>query len=70
MALRYFNFVTFGSAFAERTAAQRIEHVWFAPEIGRWVKRESMGTFHEELHTRGQGKQLSLGAAQLDLAQA
>jgi hypothetical protein len=52
MALRYFNFVDFRfSVFAERTAAQRIEHVWFAPEIGRWVRRESMGTFHEQLRT-------------------
>lgn len=52
MALRYFSFIDFRfSVFAERTAAQRIEHVWFAPEIGRWVRRESMGTFHEELHT-------------------
>jgi hypothetical protein len=49
-ALRYDNFVDFRySIFAERTAAQRIEHVWFAPEIGRWVRRESAGTFHEEL---------------------
>lgn len=52
MALRYFNFIDFRfSVFAERTAAQRIEHLWFAPEIGRWVKRESMGTFHEALRT-------------------
>lgn len=52
MALRYFSFIDFRfSVFAERTAAQRIEHGWFAPEIGRWVRRESMGTFHEELHT-------------------
>lgn len=49
-AIRYFNFIDFRySIFADRTAAQRIEHVWFAPEIGRWVKRESTGTFHEQL---------------------
>jgi hypothetical protein len=52
LALRYFNFIDFRySIFAERTAAQRKERVWFAPEIGRWVKRESWGTFHEQLHT-------------------
>jgi hypothetical protein len=52
MALRYFNFIDFRfSIFSERTAAQRIEHLWFAPEIGRWVRRESMGTFHEQLGT-------------------
>ncbi len=49
-AFRYFNLVNFRfSIFAGRTAAQRIERVWFAPEIGRWVARESLGTFHEEL---------------------
>lgn len=52
MALRYVNFIDFRfSIFAERTAAQRIENVWFAPEIGRWVRRESTGSFHEQLRT-------------------
>lgn len=52
MALRYSNFIDFRfSIFAERTDAQRIEHLWFAPEIGRWVMRESVGTFHEQLGT-------------------
>lgn len=52
MTLRYYNLINFRySVFAERTAAQRLEHLWFAPEIGRWVKRESMGTFHEQLRT-------------------
>jgi hypothetical protein len=51
-ALRLHNLINFRySIFAERTAAQRIEHVWFAPEIGRWVMRESAGTFHEQLGT-------------------
>ncbi len=51
-AFRYFNLINFRfSIFAERTAAQRIERVWFAPEIGRWVARESLGTFHEQLGT-------------------
>jgi hypothetical protein len=52
IALRYDNFIDFRfSIFAERTAAQRREHLWFAPEIGRWVIRESVGTFHEQLAT-------------------
>jgi hypothetical protein len=52
IALRYHNFIDFRfSIFAERTAAQRREHLWFAPEIGRWVIRESVGTFHEQLAT-------------------
>jgi hypothetical protein len=52
IALRYYNIINFRfSIFSERTAAQRIEHLWFAPEIGRWVKRESVGTFHEQLGT-------------------
>jgi hypothetical protein len=52
IALRYYNFINFRfSIFAERTAAHRIEHLWFAPEIGRWVMRESMGTFREHLAT-------------------
>ena len=52
VALRYFNIINFRfSVFSERTAAQRIEHLWFAPEIGRWVVRESVGTFHEQLGT-------------------
>lgn len=51
LALRYANFIDFRfSVYAERTAAQRIEHIWFAPEIGRWVRRESTGTFHEQIH--------------------
>jgi hypothetical protein len=52
MALRYVNFIDFRfSIFSERTGAQRVEHVWFAPEIGRWVRRESLGTFREQLGT-------------------
>lgn len=50
IALRYYNIINFRfSVFSERTAAQRVEHVWFAPEIGRWVMRESVGTFREQL---------------------
>jgi hypothetical protein len=51
-ALRFFNIINFRYRnVAERTAAQRLETVWFAPEIGRWVARESRGSFRESLGT-------------------
>ena len=49
-ALRFYNLIDFRYAnVAERTAAQRTEHIWFAPQIGRWVLRESSGTFRESV---------------------
>jgi hypothetical protein len=49
-ALRCYSLIDFRfTNVSERTAAQRIEHMWFAPEIGRWVLRESVGTFREGL---------------------
>ena len=49
-ALRFFNLINFRyTNVSERTAAQRIEHIWFAPEIGRWVLRETVGTFREDV---------------------
>lgn len=45
-ALRYTNLINFRSADFSRTAAQRTETIWFAPEIGRWVVRESMGSYY------------------------
>jgi hypothetical protein len=51
-ALRCYNIIDFRfTNVSERTAAQRIEHFWFVPEIGRWVRRESVGTFREDLGT-------------------
>ena len=51
-ALRCYNIIDFRFTNAsERTAAQRIEHIWFSPEIGRWVVRESVGTFREDVGT-------------------
>jgi len=51
-ALRYYNIVDFRYTNAsERTAAIRQENIWFAPEIGRWVVRESFGTFREDVGT-------------------
>lgn len=50
MALRCYNIIDFRfTNVSERTAAQRIEHFWFVPEIGRWVRRDSVGTFREDL---------------------
>jgi hypothetical protein len=47
-ALRYYNIIDFRFTNAsERTAALRQENIWFAPGIGRWVMRESRGTFRE-----------------------
>jgi hypothetical protein len=49
-ALRYFNLINFRyTNVSERVAGQRKENIWFAPEIGRWVVRESIGTFREDL---------------------
>jgi hypothetical protein len=49
-ALRYYNIIDFRFRNAsERTAALRQENIWLAPEIGRWVVRESRGTFREDV---------------------
>ena len=49
-ALRYFNLINFRyTNISGRNAAQRKETVWFAPEIGRWVVRESSGTFRQDV---------------------
>jgi hypothetical protein len=49
-ALRYFNLVDFRyTNVSERVAGMRKENIWFAPELGRWVVRESFGTFREDL---------------------
>jgi hypothetical protein len=51
-ALRCYNIINFRfTNVSERTTAQRIEHYWFVPEIGRWALRESVGTFREDLGT-------------------
>jgi hypothetical protein len=47
-ALRYYNIIDFRfNNASERTAAIRQENIWLAPEIGRWVKRESRGIYRE-----------------------
>jgi hypothetical protein len=44
-ALKYTNLINFRSIDYARTAAQRSESIWFAPEVGRWVVRESTGVY-------------------------
>jgi hypothetical protein len=49
-ALRYFNLIDFRYPnITGRNAGQRKENIWFAPEIGRWVVRESSGTFRQDI---------------------
>jgi len=49
-ALRYFSLINFRyTNISGRNAAQRKETIWFAPEIGRWVVRESSGTFRQDV---------------------
>jgi hypothetical protein len=49
-ALRYYNIIDFRyTNVSERTAAIRQENIWFVPEIGRWVVRESRGMFREDI---------------------
>jgi hypothetical protein len=45
-ALRFTNLVNFRSTDFSRTACQRQETLWFAPEVGRWVARESTGIYY------------------------
>lgn len=53
VTLRYHNIINFRfTNISERVSAQRQENVWFAPEIGRWVARESWGTFYQDVGER------------------
>ena len=53
LALHYYNLINFRyTNISERVAAQRLEAIWFAPEIGRWVARESTGTFYQDVGER------------------
>jgi hypothetical protein len=45
-ALRFTNMVSFRSPDFARANSQRKETIWFAPEVGRWVARESTGTYY------------------------
>ncbi len=44
--LRYTNMIQFRNGDIERTDSIRQETLWFAPEIGRWVARESSGSYY------------------------
>jgi hypothetical protein len=45
-ALRFTNMISFRSTDFSRVDSQRQETVWFSPEVGRWVARESTGTYY------------------------
>jgi len=45
-ALRYLNVINFQSSDPARTLAVRRESIWFAPQVGRWVVRESRGSYY------------------------
>jgi len=47
-ALRFTNLINFRSTDFAHSACQRQETVWFAPEVGRWVVRESSGIYYIE----------------------
>ena len=45
-ALRFTNLIKFKHGDFSRTNSVRREKIWFAPEVGRWVARESQGTYY------------------------
>jgi hypothetical protein len=47
-ALRYTNLINFRHSDFSRTDAVRRETLWFAPEVGRWVVRESSGSYYHD----------------------
>ena len=44
--LRYTNRINFQDSDFARTDAMRHETLWFAPEVGRWVARQSTGSYY------------------------
>jgi len=44
--LRYINVINYKSSDPGRADSVRRETIWFAPEVGRWAARESMGTYY------------------------
>jgi hypothetical protein len=44
-ALRFTNSINFVSGDSMRSDSKRQETLWFAPEVGRWVARESKGSY-------------------------
>jgi len=47
-ALRFTNMINFTSTDITRTDSARQETLWFAPEVGRWVARESTGSYFQD----------------------
>ncbi len=45
-ALRFTNSIKFTHSDFSRTDSARQETLWFAPEVGRWVARESTGSYY------------------------
>jgi hypothetical protein len=45
-ALRYTNMIQFRNGDIARTDSVRKETLWLAPEVGRWVARESTGSYY------------------------
>jgi hypothetical protein len=48
MALRYTNSIRFACDDFARKDCTRQETLWFAPEVGRWVARESNGSYYAD----------------------
>lgn len=48
VALRYTNLINFRHGDFSRTDAVRRETLWLAPEVGRWVARESRGSYYHD----------------------
>jgi hypothetical protein len=46
--LRFSNLIKYRNGDITRTDSVRQETLWFAPEVGRWVVRESRGSFYVE----------------------
>jgi hypothetical protein len=46
--LRFTNLIKFRNGDVTRSDSVRQETVWFAPEVGRWVARESRGSYYVE----------------------
>jgi len=47
-ALRFTNTINFASSDVMRADSMRQETLWFAPEVGRWVARESKGSYYSD----------------------
>ncbi len=45
-ALQFSNMINFESDDFSRVDCQRQETIWIAPEVGRWIARESFGTYY------------------------